>query len=227
MNWEAFWNEQAKQPQELQQVGRINSGQKTAAELHTRIAEHIKHHLALEANDKLLDVCCGNGELSRLLAPAVQHCLGVDFSESLIKRAQAHSTDNLHFVRADAMQLSGLGQSFNKINLYFSFQYFDTYEKGLRVLSEMNSLLVPGGRIFIGDTPDAREWHRYYNSPLKKLRYFYQKLKGTEPMGKFWHAEEFEKMAAWLDLQVQIFEEPEDLPYASYRFDAVFIKSLA
>jgi hypothetical protein len=46
-------------------------------------------------------------------------------------------------------------------------------------------------------------------------------------MGKFWHPQEFEKMAEWLGLELQILPEPEDLPYAWYRFDAVFVKALA
>ncbi|MFN3530607.1 MAG: class I SAM-dependent methyltransferase [Bacteroidia bacterium] len=227
MNWEAFWDKQAGQLQQNQQVGRINSGNRKREELDQRIANHISIQLELQPTDRLLDVCCGNGSLSNLLAPKVYHCLGVDFSQQLIAKARLYESERLYFVRADAMQLSGLGQSFNKINLYFSFQYFDSYEKGLRVLSEMNSLLEPGGRIFIGDTPDARKWHLYYNSPIKKLRYYYQRFKGKEPMGKFWQPQEFEKMAEWLGLNVQIFAEPEDLPYAWYRFDAVFIKSLA
>lgn len=225
MNWEDFWNRQADATDAGTQVGRMNTGDQPQEALLERIAAHIGSSLDLQPTDHLLDVCCGNGTLSRLLAPQAHSCLGVDLSEKLVAAAKAiESPENLYFSRANALQLSGLGRSFQKINLYFSFQYFEDFETGLRVLSEMNALLEPGGRLFIGDTPDARRWSAYYNNPLKKLRYYYQKIRGTEPMGKFWHPQEFERMAEWLGLQVEIRAEPTDLPYAWYRFDAIFFK---
>ena len=228
MNWEAFWNQQAEAEKPAAQVGRINTGTMHSEQLHARLAAHIGERLSLQPTDALLDVCCGNGELTARLAPKTAFCMGVDLSPKLISLAKAkHQQPNLCFSRANALQLSGLGRCFNKINLYFSFQYFEDYETGLRVLSEMNALLMPGGCIFIGDTPDATRWSRYYNSPLKKVRYYYQKWRGTEAMGKFWHPQEFERMAEWLGLELQILPEPEDLPYAWYRFDAVFVKALA
>ncbi len=226
MNWEAFWDARAEASDRNTQVGRISTSSPEA--LNQRIASHIAQQLDLQAADRFLDVCCGNGALTALLAPRCQQVLGVDFSEKLIEQAKAdHRLANLHFAKANALQLSGLGGQFTKINLYFSFQYFEHYEAGFRVLSEMDSLLAPGGKIFIGDTPDARRWFAYYNKPEKWLRYLYQKWKGKEPMGKFWHPRDFEKMAESLDLELGIMAEPADLPYSWYRFDAVFTKKLA
>jgi ubiquinone/menaquinone biosynthesis C-methylase UbiE len=225
MNWEAFWDEQSAATDAAAQVGRIQAGSNPA--LPRRIAEHIGQCLQLSSTDRLLDVCCGNGTLTALLAPNCQSVLGVDLSAMLIQKAkQSHQLSNLHFVKADAKLLSGIGGSFHKISLYFSFQYFENYEDGLRVLAEMNSLLLPGGRIFIGDTPDKRRWWKYYNTPVKWLRYCYQKWRNKEPMGKFWHPDEFVSMAKAVGLEVEIMAEPIDLPYAWYRFDAVFSKPI-
>ena len=226
MNWEAFWDAQAQVNDRNLQVGRVGSA--AADALNQRIADHIATQLDLQATDRLLDVCCGNGVLSTLLASRCQLVLGVDLSDKLLAQARAdHRAPNLHFAKANALQLSGLGGQFTKINLYFSFQYFEHFEAGLRVLAEMESLLAPGGKIFIGDTPDDRRWFAYYNSPEKWLRYVYQKWKEKEPMGKFWHPREFQKMAESLGLAVEIMPEPADLPYAWYRFDALFTKKLA
>ncbi len=226
MNWEAFWDARAQANDHNVQVGRIATA--SPETLNQRIATHIAEQLNLQANDRVLDVCCGNGTLTALIAPHCQQVLGIDLSEKLIEHARAnHQAVNLHFAKANALQLSGLGGTFTKINLYFSFQYFENFDIGLRVLAEMDSLLAPGGKIFIGDTPDARRWFAYYNQPIKWLRYGYQKWKGKEPMGKFWHPNEFKKIAEKLGLQVEILPEPTDLPYAWYRFDAVFTKKLA
>lgn len=226
MNWEAFWDEQSAASDAAAQVGRIQAIKQP--QLNQRITDHIAEQLQLQTNDKLLDVCCGNGTLSALLKAHCQLVLGVDFSDQLIAIAKnSHQTEGLHFVRANALHLSGLGGKFHKINLYFAFQYFESYEAGLRVLAEMNSLLLPGGQIFIGDTPDQRRWFTYYNSPIKWLRYLFQRAKGTENMGKFWHPKEFEAMAKALGLQLKMIDQPADLPHARYRFDALFTKPAA
>lgn len=226
MNWEAFWDARAQAADPNLQVGRLTKV--PAEQLNVRIAQHIKQQLNLQPSDRLLDVCCGNGVLTVLLAKHCLQAVGADVSEKLIAQAKKHhQATNLHFVKVNALQLSGLGGQFHKINLYFSFQYFEDYDTGLRVLAEMQSLLAPGGSIFIGDTPDARRWLAYYNSPFKWLRYCYQKWKGTEPMGKFWHPNAFRKMAKDLGLSVEILPEPGDLPYAWYRFDALFTEKLA
>lgn len=223
MNWEDFWNQQATEANAAAQVGRLQAINQP--QLNQRIAGYIAEQLQLQPTDRLLDICCGNGTLSALLKAHCDLVLGVDFSNQLISIAKnSHRLDGLHFVRANALNLSGLGGHFHKINLYFSFQYFESYEAGLRVLAEMDSLLLPGGQIFIGDTPDQRRWFTYYNHPIKWLRYLYHKAKGTENMGKFWHPKEFETMAKTLGLEVKIIVQPADLPHARYRFDALLSK---
>lgn len=223
MNWEDFWNQQATEAHAAAQVGRLQAI--SQPQLNQRIADHIAEQLQLQPTERLLDVCCGNGSLSALLKGHCDLVLGVDFSDQLISIAKnSHRLDGLYFVRANALNLSGLGGYFHKINLYFSFQYFENHEAGLRVLAEMESLLLPGGQIFIGDTPDQRRWFAYYNHPIKWLRYLYQKVKGTENMGKFWHPKEFEAMAKALGLELKIIVQSADLPHARYRFDALFSK---
>ncbi len=223
MNWEVFWDTQALTASRSEQVGRLRAGDEQA--LHRRIAQHIADSLQLQHDEDLLDLCCGNGELSALLAEKCRRVVGVDQSSKLLAIAQqTHVLPNLHFVRANTLHLRELNQTFSKVVLYFSFQYFERFEEGLQVLREINALLLPGGKIFIGDTPDARKWWTYYNTPAKIMRYLYHKSIGRETMGKFWHPNEFKRIANALGLELTILEVPADLPYAGYRFDALFEK---
>jgi ubiquinone/menaquinone biosynthesis C-methylase UbiE len=225
MNWETFWDTQAQAVSHAKQVGRLHTGDEHL--LNQRIAQHIADKLALRPNERLLDVCCGNGELSALLAKKCLEVVGADLSASLLEVAQkTHPLPNLQFVRANSLHIGALNQKFDKIVLYFSFQYFERFEEGKQVIEELNTLLLPGGKLFVGDTPDARKWWVYYNTPMKVLRYFYQRAKSTESMGKFWHPNEFKRIAKAVGLELKILEVPADLPYAHYRFDAVFEKAL-
>lgn len=225
MNWETFWDAQALSESRSEQVGRFRAGDEQA--FNQRIAQHIADKLGLQPNERLLDVCCGNGELSALLAKKCREVVGSDLSARLLEVAQkTHPLPNLQFVKANSLHLGALNQKFDKIVLYFSFQYFERFEEGKQVIQELNTLLLPGGKLFIGDTPDARKWWVYYNTPIKVLRHFYQRSKGTESMGRFWHPNEFKRIAKAVGLELKILEVPTDLPYADYRFDAVFEKAL-
>lgn len=184
MNWETFWDAQALSKSRSEQVGRFRAGDEHM--LNQLIAKHITDKLALRPNERLLDVCCGNGELRALFAKKCREVVGADLSASLLEVAQkTHPLPNLQFVRANSLHIGALNQKFDKIDLFFSFQYFERFEEGKQVIQELNTLLLPGGKLFVGDTPDARKWWVYFNTPMKVLRYFYQRTKATKSMGKF------------------------------------------
>ncbi len=83
-----------------------------------------------------------------------------------------------------------LDESFSKMYIAFSFQYFDSYEKGKQVLNNMLRHSRPGAMILLTDVPDKSKWAVYYDSFIKKLFYFKQKLTGKQSMGKFWSEKE-------------------------------------
>src|SRR5690349_19211176 len=66
--------------------------------------ETLKRYVRPE--DRLLDVGCGAGYTTRLIAPLVREAVGVDYSESMIDRARAASdVPTLTFEVADVMNL--------------------------------------------------------------------------------------------------------------------------
>ena len=66
MHWISFWDQQARSEHPAEQVGRILRGKPAEPQLNQQIAEHIIHLLNLESHHSLLDLCCGNGVLSKL-----------------------------------------------------------------------------------------------------------------------------------------------------------------
>jgi ubiquinone/menaquinone biosynthesis C-methylase UbiE len=214
MNWKAFWNNKV----EGLQVGRVLKGQAMSDELMQRIASRIVIQLQLQPTDSLLDICCGNGHLSKLFLPHVKEIFGVDFSESLITSAQEIATENLHFVLGDATQFS-LNQKFDKVLLYFSFQYFESYAIGKLVLQNLLKHAKPGAIILIGDVPNQDQFFTYYNGPRKWWQWLKQELKNSNDMGKFWSKQELLNLCNELGVKGEVVPQEPWQPYAHYRFD--------
>lgn len=226
MQWISFWNQQARSVHPSEQVGRIVRGKPTGPEINHRIAEHIIKLLQLENHHSLLDLCCGNGDLSRLLAEHSQSVVGIDFSAEQIARALKQTTrhPNLEFAVGDAQSLH-IQQSFDRINLYFSFQYFTDTNAAKQVLNGIYQRLKPGGLALLGDIPHAGKERHYYGSWHGLMKARTRTLLGINPMGRFWHPKTLCTLARQMGFTAQAYPEPEHLPYAHYRFDLLLSRS--
>ncbi|MDX1907240.1 MAG: class I SAM-dependent methyltransferase [Bacteroidia bacterium] len=223
MNWQTYWAALAHDPDPQRQVARTRVGQPVDEETLGQIVACISERLALRPEDHLLDVCCGNGVLTRHLALICRETVGVDISPPHIRLARAqHTAPGLTYLTGDATRLGDvLDSTFDKICLYFSFQYLDTYAKGLLAIQGMARLLKPGGRILLGDVPDSARLRVFFPRWQDRARYYLQVASGRSPMGKFWSADEIRRIAAACGLRVSVLSQPTHLPYASYRTDYV------
>ncbi|MEZ4828486.1 MAG: class I SAM-dependent methyltransferase [Bacteroidia bacterium] len=224
INWQIYWDNLARNSANLQtQVARIKDRQPLPEAQTRRIAGYIAQQLDLQPGHSLLDVCCGNGTLTRLLAENSLTVRGVDISPEQINQANIHSSaPNISYQVADATQLtSQVQEKFDRINLYFSFQYLDSYKKGRAAIREMATLLKPGGKILIGDVPDHAKLSVFFPSQMARFRYRISHFLGRHPMGKFWKEAEIQKICWEVGLTCEKRTQPGDLPYAAYRVDYV------
>lgn len=213
MNWLQFWNNIANQSDLKSQVGRIHDEEIVLA------ATHIIQLLNINENDEVLDVCCGNGLLTKFVSQYCKNISAIDFSETLIKEAKSKSSaPNISYLLNNAKSFQ-LGEDFDKIYLSFSFQYFETYDEGKEVLSRLLKHSRSGTKILISDIPDKSRWGAFYNTFLKKFFYYKQKLSGNEIMGKFWSEDEMKRICYELGVKGRKIIQPSHLPYAHYRFD--------
>jgi demethylmenaquinone methyltransferase / 2-methoxy-6-polyprenyl-1,4-benzoquinol methylase len=100
-----------------------------------------------------LDLCCGTGDLAFSLATKGQGKLfGVDFSHTMLVRAQAKTASVAHrgtpvtFLEGDALSLPFSNASFDLVTSAFGFRNLANYEAGLR---EIRRILKPGGTVAI------------------------------------------------------------------------------
>ncbi len=107
--------------------------------------------------DTCLDLCCGSGDITQLLAKQVGNTgtvVGADFAPAQLEHAAAKIADiyppltNINWVEADAL------------NLPFADNYFDASTMGYglrnvtdisRCLQELNRVLKPNGKVAILD----------------------------------------------------------------------------
>lgn len=112
---------------------------------------------------RVLDAACGTGYGSAMLADAgACSVLGVDISSEAIEfaRRQYGTKRNLEFIQASVFQLTRFVSG--PFDLCVSFETIEHLEEPERFLSDVRSLLSPGGRLLIS-TPN-----RYIYSPLNR-----------------------------------------------------------
>ena len=113
--------------------------------------------LKLSNQDKILDLCCGQGRATLELARrGFSNVEGLDRSRYLIQRAKAQSRkENLSvkFREGDARKLPYQNDTFDAVMvLGNSFGYFESAQDDARVLKEILRVLKPWGKLLIDVT---------------------------------------------------------------------------
>ncbi len=121
-----------------------------------------------ERNDRILDLCCGQGRHCLELARrGFSNVMGIDRSRYLVRLARQRSRKNnlsITFKEGDARKLAASRVSFHHIfMLGNSFGYFETEEDDLQVLRSCYKALVPGGTLVL-DITDGN-WMRAHYEP--------------------------------------------------------------
>lgn len=94
----------------------------------------------------LLDLCCGSGQVARLLLERGFQVTGVDISPGMIGFARQNAPQ-ASFLIADARQLGLRAAYQGLISTYNSLNHIMTPEQLTTVLAQAAAALVPGGRL--------------------------------------------------------------------------------
>ena len=99
----------------------------------------------VQPGDRVLDACCGTGDLAVAAHQAGATVTGLDFSERMLERAQRKS-DEVEWVQGDAEKLLFEDASFDAATVGFGVRNLADLERGL---AELRRVLRPGGRLAI------------------------------------------------------------------------------
>ena len=135
---------------------------------HISITQQTLALMGLRPGQRVLDLGCGAGWASQLLAQLVGggerpgQVVGLDVSDEMIRIARATSTayDNLLFVVGSAEQIPWEENFFDKVLSVESFYYYGDQD---RALDELFRVLAPKGELYIlinlyTDNPYSLRW---------------------------------------------------------------------
>jgi len=116
----------------------------------------------LTAGDRILDLCCGTGELATLIESQgfAVNLVGVDISELAIEIAKTKAWHiPITFLRASAYDLPFESSRFDKCFISFGLHHMSRHKRQ-KTLAEVHRTLSPEGTLYVID----------YNSPEKGVR---------------------------------------------------------
>jgi demethylmenaquinone methyltransferase / 2-methoxy-6-polyprenyl-1,4-benzoquinol methylase len=113
--------------------------------------------LELLPEHRVLDLCCGTGDLALAIAPHAR-CIASDFTWNMLTRARAKSdaaSARVSLAAADALSLPFGDDLFDRATVAFGVRNLEDIGRGL---AEMRRVLKPGGRLAILEFSQPNRW---------------------------------------------------------------------
>ena len=102
--------------------------------------------------DRVLDACCGTGDLALEAERRGGRVVGLDFSEPMLERARRKST-TVEWIQGDALALPFPDGTFDAATVGFGVRNLEDLEGGLR---ELERVLGAGGRLAVLEITQPR-----------------------------------------------------------------------
>jgi len=127
--------------------------------------------LALKPGQDVLDLCCGHGRHSVLLAQRGLNVTGLDLSQELLnlaRQAALNARVPLELVRGDMREIPYTARFDAIINMFTAFGYLESEDEDKKVLAAVHKALKPGGtllmdllnREWVVSNYIQNDWHR-------------------------------------------------------------------
>src|ERR1700739_4112399 len=127
--WKKYWDTAAEDEDLHKQVKRTKGGQAVDEKSFSILLEEIDKNMQLHGNDVLLDLCCGNGLITRHLAQKCAVIIGVDFSDKLINQMKSQDElGNMIGIESDVTKIQFGENTFDKVLMYAGAQYVSSRE---------------------------------------------------------------------------------------------------
>ena len=108
--------------------------------------------LVVQPGDRVLDACCGTGDLALEAERQGGQVVGLDFSERMLERARRKS-QTVEWLQGDLLALPFDDGSFDAATVGFGVRNVANLDLGLR---ELRRVLRPGGRLVILEITQPR-----------------------------------------------------------------------
>jgi SAM-dependent methyltransferase len=237
MDWYDFWQEYricniSTEQDLLYQVGKTVAREVISPEQFESLVDSIRATLSLSETDVFLDLCCGNGVLTKRLSPFVAHTHAVDFSAPYIANArQFCAAPNITYHVGDVTKIKSLAlgeapPQITKALIYDALSCFDRASLG-RLLGDVAQLCPNVRQVLLGSVFFRPLKWRFFNTASRKLRYLVvMRLMGrNHGIGTWWSPADLHRAAQEGGFtQVVIRRQPPILHTAHYRVDVLLQK---
>lgn len=213
----------------LFQVGHTEGGRAISAAQFSAMVGDLRVLLELSPQDRLLDLCCGNGAVTSVLAPEVAATVGIDLVEDLVAVARRQESAGAHvrYLQCDLRRLSELPaleeEPFSRVLLHAGLQHF-TPRDFKPLMREILRRSRPDVVIVFGFVPEAGKQRYFLNTPRKRLYNWYLRARGRDVFGHWWSRAYLTQACAELGLTCSFHPVHDSLLASSHRFDMRMIR---
>lgn len=204
------------------QVKRTVNGQPVSEAQIEMIVAAVLQGLDIKNDDVLMDLCCGNGALSRFFFEKCQGGLGVDFSQALIDVAKQNFEKLPHqeYRLADVVEFTKSPprpERFTKILCYGSFAYLEK-DAALAVLRNSYDTFRNADTFYIGNCPDKSQLSDFFREKDYTPGI---ENEADSAIGIWRTKEEFRAMARAAGWSAEFSNMPELFYASKYRYDVI------
>lgn len=220
--WPDFWKEYGRESrgQNTQtRVLRTLNKQPIDPRRWQRTMRFIEDTLEPKDGDRALDLACGNGLITRMLAERCKSVTAVDVSPDLLAEIDPAEHPTIETLEMDMRDCAFPDASFDKIVLYAGLQYLDDRE-ALNLWKKAHVWLRPGGAFFLGDIPDRDLLWTFFDSEEREDVYF-DRLETGQPLVGNWYTRDFlTRLARYAGFtEAKILPQADYMIYSTFRFD--------
>jgi ubiquinone/menaquinone biosynthesis C-methylase UbiE len=208
----------------LFQVGHTEGGRAISAAQFSAMVGDLRALLELSPQDRLLDLCCGNGAVTAVLAPEVAATVGLDLVEDLVAVARRQDPGGAHvrYLQCDLRRLPALPaldeEPFSRVLLHAALQHFKPADfKPL--MREILRRSRPDVVIVFGFVPEAGKQKFLFNTPRKRLYNWYLRARRRDVFGHWWSRAQLTQACAELGLSCSFHPVHDSLRASSHRFN--------
>ena len=226
--WPKFWKEHGELTSDLDEQSQVHRTLKKAPiseDAWQQTLLTLKASLTPKSNDNLLELCAGNGLISRYLSSQVSQVTAVDISPHLLDKIDKVKFKNIQTIATDVRTLSFSADSFNTIIIYAGIQYF-SHSEIIALLSNISVWLKKGGKLYIGDIPDLeKKWVFYSTEEYQKLYFDNLKNKNNDIIGTWYEKSFMTNLSKYIGFEsCDLIVQKTEFIYSDYRFDMIMKK---
>jgi cyclopropane fatty-acyl-phospholipid synthase-like methyltransferase len=234
MDWKEFWDTFPAGFDDkcfYRQVGKTFQGEPISQWQFDLLVRDVQSKIDLKPDDSVLDLCCGNGLITRQIAAKCKTVMAIDFSEALISIAQKYqSAPNIRYCCKSALDIGPEdlinGEPFTKIYMYEALQHFQP-EDLAPLISRIGSVCTGSTIILLASVTDADRLTMFYDTPEHLEEYYRKKVRGDLMLGTWWDKSFIRDECEQQNFDCAFYDQPSGLHTAHYRFDVCMVKKPA